>query len=76
MFLSRFFPGAKDVYLPTPSWGNHTPLFKLAGLNVKSYKYYDPKTCGLDFQGVVEDISVIYFTLKKLMLYTNFTKKN
>ncbi|XP_043276233.1 aspartate aminotransferase, mitochondrial isoform X2 [Venturia canescens] len=55
-FLARFFPGSKDIYLPTPSWGNHTPLFKLAGLNVKSYRYYDPKTCGLDFQGVLEDI--------------------
>ncbi|KAK0179717.1 hypothetical protein PV327_005445 [Microctonus hyperodae] len=56
-FLNKFFPGNKEVYLPTPSWGNHTPLFKLAGLNVKSYRYYDPKTCGLDFQGVLEDIS-------------------
>lgn len=57
-FLSRFFPGNKEIYLPTPSWGNHTPLFKLAGLTVKSYRYYDPKTCGLDFQGVLDDISV------------------
>ncbi|XP_058807544.1 aspartate aminotransferase, mitochondrial [Phymastichus coffea] len=58
-FLSHFFPGNKDVYLPTPSWGNHAPLFKLAGLNVKSYRYYDPKTCGLDFQGVLDDINKI-----------------
>ncbi|XP_034949996.1 aspartate aminotransferase, mitochondrial isoform X2 [Chelonus insularis] len=56
-FINKFFPGNKEVYLPTPSWGNHTPLFKLAGLSVKSYRYYDPKTCGLDFQGVLEDIS-------------------
>ncbi|XP_076233039.1 glutamate oxaloacetate transaminase 2 [Calliopsis andreniformis] len=55
-FLSHFFPGNKEVYVPTPTWGNHTPLFKLARLSVKSYRYYDPKTCGLDFQGVVEDI--------------------
>ncbi|OXU19532.1 hypothetical protein TSAR_004215 [Trichomalopsis sarcophagae] len=58
-FLSHFFPGRKEIYLPTPSWGNHTPLFKLAGLTVKQYKYYDPKTCGLDFQGVLDDISKI-----------------
>lgn len=58
-FLSHFFPGNRVVYLPTPSWGNHTPLFKLAGLTVKSYRYYDPKTCGLDFQGVLDDISKI-----------------
>ncbi|XP_014218317.1 aspartate aminotransferase, mitochondrial [Copidosoma floridanum] len=58
-FLSHFFPGHKEIYLPTPSWGNHTPLFKLAGLTVKSYRYYDPKTCGLDFQGLLDDVSKI-----------------
>ncbi|KAG7209316.1 hypothetical protein KM043_015427 [Ampulex compressa] len=30
-----------------------------AGLAVKSYRYYDPKTCGLDFQGLLDDISKI-----------------
>lgn len=58
-FLSHFYPGHKDIYIPTPSWGNHTPLFKLARLNVKSYRYYDPSTCGLDFQGLVQDIAKI-----------------
>ncbi|KAH0955789.1 hypothetical protein HN011_003929 [Eciton burchellii] len=58
-FLSHHFPGNKEIYLPTPSWGNHNPLFRLAGLTVKSYRYYDPNTCGLDFKGVVEDISNI-----------------
>ncbi|KAH0564677.1 aspartate aminotransferase, mitochondrial [Cotesia glomerata] len=56
-YLSKFFPGNKEVYMPTPTWGNHIPLFKLAGLTPKSYRYYDPKTCGLDFQGALEDIS-------------------
>lgn len=59
--LSNFFPANKVVYLPAPSWGNHTPIFKHAGLDVKSYRYYDPKTCGLDFAGAVEDISVSIF---------------
>ncbi|CAO1415686.1 unnamed protein product [Diamesa serratosioi] len=58
-FLASFFPGSKDLYLPAPSWGNHTPIFKHSGLNVKSYKYYDPKTCGLDFAGALDDISKI-----------------
>ncbi|KAJ8917470.1 hypothetical protein NQ315_005517 [Exocentrus adspersus] len=58
-FLNGFFPGNKTVYLPAPSWGNHTPLFKHSGLDVKAYRYYDPKTCGLDFSGAVEDISKI-----------------
>ncbi|XP_049787416.1 aspartate aminotransferase, mitochondrial [Schistocerca serialis cubense] len=58
-FLEKFFPGNKEVYLPTPSWGNHTPIFKHAGLNVKQYRYYDPKTCGFDFQGALQDIAKI-----------------
>lgn len=57
-FIASFFPGPKDLYLPAPSWGNHTPIAKHSGLNAKSYKYYDPKTCGLDFQGALDDISV------------------
>lgn len=56
-FLNAFAQ-SKDVYLPTPSWGNHTPIFKHSGMNVKSYRYYEPKTCGFDFQGALEDINV------------------
>lgn len=57
-FLNSFAQG-KDIYLPTPSWGNHTPIFKHSGLNVKSYRYYEPKTCGFDFNGALEDINKI-----------------
>jgi aspartate aminotransferase len=57
-FLAKWFPGNKTIYLPKPSWGNHTPIFKDAGLEVASYGYYDPKTCGLDFQSVCKDIEV------------------
>ncbi|XP_003706300.1 glutamate oxaloacetate transaminase 2 [Megachile rotundata] len=55
-FFTHFFPGHKEIYLPTPTWGNHGPIFKLAGLSTKSYRYYDPKTCGLDSEGLLEDI--------------------
>ncbi|XP_076660645.1 glutamate oxaloacetate transaminase 2 isoform X2 [Halictus rubicundus] len=58
-FLSRFFPGSKDIYVPTPTWGNHRPVFKLANLTVKAYRYFDPNTCGLDFNGVLDDINKI-----------------
>jgi len=58
-FLEKFFQGPKDVYMPTPTWGNHIPLFKHAGLGVKQYRYYDPKTCGYDFQGALQDIAKI-----------------
>jgi len=58
-FLSSFFNSSKDLYLPTPTWGNHVPLAKHAGLNVKQYRYYDPKTCGFDFHGALLDIAKI-----------------
>uniref|UniRef100_A0A493TXB9 Aspartate aminotransferase n=1 Tax=Anas platyrhynchos platyrhynchos TaxID=8840 RepID=A0A493TXB9_ANAPP len=58
-FLQRFFKSSRDVYLPKPSWGNHTPIFRDAGLQLQAYRYYDPKTCSLDFAGAMDDISKI-----------------
>jgi aspartate aminotransferase len=61
-FMRRFInlPGdnKKKVYVPNPTWGNHIPLYKDAGFEVKYYSYYDEKTCGLNFEGMVKDIEV------------------
>lgn len=56
-FLSRFMNTSKTIYLPTPTWGNHLPVFKDSGLTLQRYSYYEPTTCGLDFKRLVEDIS-------------------
>ncbi|KAI8818110.1 putative aspartate aminotransferase mitochondrial precursor [Fimicolochytrium jonesii] len=60
-FLARWYKGAggKKIYLPTPSWGNHTPIFRDAGLEVKQYTYFDKKTNGLDFDGMIKDLKSI-----------------
>jgi aspartate aminotransferase len=60
-FLARFFEGkgGKKIYLPTPTWGNHIPIFKDSGLEVVQYKYFDKKTNGLDFAGMVKDLEAI-----------------
>jgi len=59
-FMSRFInlPGdnAKTVYVPNPTWGNHNTIFNDSDFKVKTYKYYDDKTCGLDFKGLTEDL--------------------
>ena len=55
-FLQRFYPGAKTIYIPTPSWANHKAVFLDSGLEVKQYRYYNKDTIGLDFDGMVEDI--------------------
>lgn len=57
-FLNKWF-GNKDIYLPTPSWGNHKPIFEHSGLSVKQYRYYDANTCGFDAAGTLEDLSKI-----------------
>uniref|UniRef100_A0A2K5JBC2 Aspartate aminotransferase n=1 Tax=Colobus angolensis palliatus TaxID=336983 RepID=A0A2K5JBC2_COLAP len=53
------FSFSRDVFLPKPTWGNHTPIFRDAGMQLQGYRYYDPKTCGFDFTGAMEDISKI-----------------
>lgn len=42
----------RTIYIPQPTWGNHGKIFTLAGLSVKTYRYYDPATRGLNFQGL------------------------
>ena len=54
-FMERFWP-SKTVYIPDPSWANHAAVFKDSGLKVEKYRYYDKKTIGLDFEGMIEDI--------------------
>lgn len=34
-------------------------MFKNAGFAVKQHRYYDPKTCALDFSGLLEDVAKI-----------------
>lgn len=58
-FLERFYPGAKTIYIPTPSWANHNAVFKDSGLKVEKYRYYNKDTIGLDFDGMVADIKAM-----------------
>ncbi|KAI5060900.1 hypothetical protein GOP47_0023405 [Adiantum capillus-veneris] len=54
-FLAKHY-SQKTIYIPTPTWGNHTKVFSLGGLQVKNYRYYDPRTRGLDFEGMLQDL--------------------
>ena len=58
-FLERFYPGAKTIYIPNPSWANHNAVFKDSGLKVEKYRYYNKDTIGLDFDGMVADIKAM-----------------
>ncbi len=55
-FLNRWYPGAKKIYIPNPSWANHAAVFKDSGLEVAKYSYYNKDTIGLDFDGMVADM--------------------
>lgn len=55
-FLARYYPNAKTIYIPTPSWANHNAVFKDSGLEVAKYRYYNKDTIGLDFDGMVADL--------------------
>ncbi|GAB2268273.1 hypothetical protein Dimus_003248 [Dionaea muscipula] len=55
-FLARHYHQRK-IYIPQPTWGNHPKVFTLGGLEVKTYRYYDPETRGLNFKGLLEDLT-------------------
>lgn len=51
-FLRRLAPEA-EVWISEPSWENHRALFENAGFKVNSYPYFERKTRGLDFAGML-----------------------
>jgi len=57
-FLKQINPAA-EVWISEPSWENHRQLFEAAGFKVNSYRYYDPKTHGLDVLGMQQSLNAI-----------------
>eukprot|EP01089_Gocevia_fonbrunei_P020562 TRINITY_DN7699_c0_g1_i2.p1 TRINITY_DN7699_c0_g1~~TRINITY_DN7699_c0_g1_i2.p1 ORF type:complete len:352 (-),score=48.11 TRINITY_DN7699_c0_g1_i2:15-1070(-) len=62
-FLARFLPPEnpslqipRTIYLPNPTYVNHNPIFYNNSFQLKSYRYYNPKTNGLDFEGLLADV--------------------
>eukprot|EP00055_Hartaetosiga_balthica_P009707 m.39320 g.39320 ORF g.39320 m.39320 type:complete len:434 (-) comp6858_c0_seq1:716-2017(-) len=45
-----------SIYIPNPTWANHTGIFRSSGLDVHSYRYYDDSTYSLDFHGLTDDL--------------------
>jgi aromatic-amino-acid transaminase len=54
-FLKSYFPNA-TVAISDPSWENHRALFEFAGFPVVNYTYYDEKTHGVNFQGMLDSL--------------------
>ena len=57
-FLFNFSKNSK-VWLSSPTWPNHAPIFTSSGFNVENYKYFDKKNNNIDFDGMLESIKSI-----------------
>jgi aspartate aminotransferase len=57
LFLAKFYKpanaAAKAVWVSNPTWANHNQIFGNVNLPVKNYPYFDKKTKGLDFDGML-----------------------
>jgi aspartate/tyrosine/aromatic aminotransferase len=47
------------IWLPSPTWDNHPPTIKAAGLRSDYYRYFNPETQSIDFDLTLKDLSNI-----------------
>ncbi len=57
-FIKSCKAGA-TIWVSNPTWANHTGLFQAAGLNVKTYPYYDYEHKNLDFDGMLAALKLV-----------------
>ena len=49
-------PAAHEIWCSDPTWGNHPAIFQKAGLTPKVYPYWNEKTKGIDFAGMIDTL--------------------
>ncbi len=47
----------RNVWISTPSWGNHEHIFVSVGFTVHKYRYLNAAGTGLDFAGLCDDLT-------------------
>jgi len=57
-FLKQMFP-QKAIWVSNPTWANHPSIFQAAGLEVKTYPYYDAANTCLAFGKMIEALEKI-----------------
>ena len=45
--------GRPTVWIGTPTWPNHAPIFREAGLAMRSHPFFDPATGTIDFTAMI-----------------------
>jgi len=54
--LKKIQPNAK-LWVSDPTWANHTGIFGNAGWDIEKYKYYNPESKTLDFDGMLDSLN-------------------
>jgi aspartate aminotransferase len=57
-FINSCKAGA-TIWVSNPTWANHNAVFQAAGLNVKTYPYYDYENKTLDFDGMLAQLKEV-----------------
>ncbi|MBL0914813.1 MAG: aspartate/tyrosine/aromatic aminotransferase [Sphingopyxis sp.] len=45
-----------QVWIGTPTWPNHGPIFAEAGLSTRHHRFYDAASGGIDFEAMLDDL--------------------
>lgn len=56
-FVTKFL--GKDnvtIHIPQPSWPSHKNICTVMEAKHRLYRYYDPNSKGLDFEGLIQDL--------------------
>ena len=57
-FVHKMFPQA-SIWVSDPTWANHAQVFQHAGMEVKTYPYFDKGTNGLAFDAVMNALKQV-----------------
>jgi aspartate aminotransferase len=49
-------PSAR-IFVSNPTWPNHISILNYLGVETVTYRYFDRETCGVDFDGMMEDLA-------------------
>lgn len=56
--LHQGYPDSQ-MWISDPAWDNHHDIFGGCGIQTNKYRYYDAQSQGVDFEGMLADISAL-----------------
>lgn len=56
--LHEAYPDSQ-MWISDPAWDNHHSIFGGCGIKTNKYRYFDSQTQGVDFEGMLADISAL-----------------